>query len=183
MLVGVDIGTQSLKVVIVDEDLNPLGTGMRQYSPVYPEPGWAEQDPMLWEQALQPAIADALKTSGGSPRDVSGIGLAGQLDGCIAVARDGLPVAPCLIWVDRRAEEQLQDIPADLVRQLGGVVPDPGHLAAKIRWCKKIFARSRTCGAVPSAGIVCGVAPDRRERDRSQPGIYLYVIQPVGTPL
>lgn len=143
MIVGVDIGTQSLKVIVVDEGLRVCGEGSRQYAPVYPRAGWAEQNPLLWEQAVGPAIADALEACGKAPADICGIGLAGQLDGCVAVGEDGLPLYPCLIWVDRRAQEQLQDVPCDLVRRLGGVVPDPGHIAAKIRWCKEHLTGTR----------------------------------------
>ena len=143
MIVGVDIGTQSLKVLVVDEDLKVRGQGSRHYASVYPRAGWAEQDPGLWEQAIGPAIADALADAGTVAAKVRGLGLAGQLDGCVPVDINGRPLSPCLIWVDRRAEEELRDIPQDHIRRFGGVVPDPSHLAAKIRWCKRRVPEAR----------------------------------------
>ena len=72
MFVGVDIGTQSLKVVVTDGALVPKGTARRPHRPSFPQPGWAEQDPILWERALGPAIAEALVAAGSRPPDVRG---------------------------------------------------------------------------------------------------------------
>src|SRR4051812_19476358 len=82
--VGVDIGTQSLKVVVTDGALAPKGMARRNYQPNFPRPGWAEQDPGLWERALGAAIAEALAAADVRPVDVRGLGICGQLDGCIA---------------------------------------------------------------------------------------------------
>ena len=48
MYLGIDIGTQSLKAIVVDDALRLCGTGSSPYQPRYPRPGWAEQDPALW---------------------------------------------------------------------------------------------------------------------------------------
>lgn len=134
MMVGADIGTQSLKVAILDVNLRIVGQSARSYRPSYPRPGWVEQSPALWTDALGPAIAEALASAGISPMDVKALGFCGQLDGCIAVDAQGKPVSPCLTWMDRRATAEIADIPADLVRKACGLVLDPSHLAAKARW-------------------------------------------------
>lgn len=137
MFVGVDIGTQSLKVVVTDGSLAPKGTARRPYQPSFPRPGWAEQAPALWEQALGPAIAAALVAAGVPPADIRGLGISGQLDGCIAVDEAGLPLGPCLIWMDRRATDETAAVPNDLVRRKTGIMADAGHMAAKVRWLKR----------------------------------------------
>ncbi len=137
MILGIDIGTQSLKAVVVDRVLAPRGEAATAYTPSAPRPGWAEQDPGLWERALAPTIAAALAAAGAAPRDVVCIGICGQLDGCIPVDDAGRALAPALIWMDRRAVEEIADIPPDLVRSRAGVVLDAGHMAAKIRWLKR----------------------------------------------
>ena len=136
MIVGVDIGTQSLKVVITDDCLSMLGEAATAYKPSFPKPGWAEQEPALWENALGPTIARALDAAKAKSSDIAAIGVGGQLDGCIGVGKNGQPVHPCLIWMDRRAEKQIAGFPADEVRERTGVVLDPSHMAAKIRWLK-----------------------------------------------
>ncbi len=137
MIVGIDIGTQSLKAVVTDDELRPRGQAAIAYRPSYPRPGWAEQDSRLWEQALGPAIARALEAAGCPPDAVRALGVCGQLDGCVAVDRDGQALAPCLIWMDRRAEAETRGVPAERIRTRAGLVLDATHMAAKARWLKR----------------------------------------------
>ena len=137
MMLGIDIGTQSLKAVILTPEFAVLGEGAVAYQPTFPQAGWAEQDPLLWERALKPAIGAALAAARLSPQDIASIGIAGQLDGVVAVDDAGNPVHPCIIWMDRRAETEIADIDADLVLRRCGVILDASHPAAKIRWLKK----------------------------------------------
>lgn len=134
MIIGADVGTQSLKVAVLDARLRTVGRASRSYQPSYPRPGWVEQSPSLWTDALGPAIADAMQAARVSPGDVRAIGFCGQLDGCIAVDADGYALSPCLIWMDRRASAEIDGVPAERVRAECGLVLDPGHLGAKARW-------------------------------------------------
>lgn len=138
LFLGIDVGSQSLKAVLLDERLEPLGSGRQRYAIDFPRPGWAEQDPRLWEAALAPAIAQALAAAGRAANDVTALGIAGQLDGAIAAAEDGRPLHPCLIWMDRRAESVLdrvrRRIAPETLRQRTGANLDGGHMAPKIRW-------------------------------------------------
>ncbi len=137
MFVGVDIGTQSLKVVVTDDRFLSRGTARRSYRPDFPQPGWAEQIPAVWEQALRTAIGEALATAGIRSGDVRGLGICSQLDGCIAVDDTGLAIGPSLLWMDRRATDEVADVPQDLIRRRAGIMADAGHMAAKIRWLKR----------------------------------------------
>jgi xylulokinase len=137
MIVGIDIGTQSLKAVAVDRDLRVRGEAGTPYRPSLPRAGWAEQSPALWEQALAPTIAGALTRAGTRLDAVEAIGISGQLDGCIPVDDGGRPLGPCIIWMDRRAQAEMAGLPADLIRARTGIVPDASHMAAKIRWLKR----------------------------------------------
>ena len=137
MIVGADIGTQSLKVAVLDDRLRTVGRASHCYQPSYPQPGWVEQAPSLWTDALGPAIAEALQAAGVKPSDIRAIGFCGQLDGCIAVDAEGNALAPCLIWMDRRATLEIEGVPAERVRAECGLVLDPGHLGAKARWLQR----------------------------------------------
>ena len=137
MLVGVDIGTQSLKAAVTDSALVPKGVAGRSYRPSFPGPDRAEQDPKLWEQAIGPAIADALAQAKSTPQQVTGLAICGQLDGCIPVDGSGELRGPCLTWMDRRAGAELSDIDTDDLHKVTGIVADASHLAAKIRWLKR----------------------------------------------
>jgi xylulokinase len=137
MLVGVDIGTQSLKVAVTDPALVLNGAASRSYRASFPGPDRAEQDPKLWEQALGPAIAEALAEARAGPRQVTGLAVCGQLDGCIPVDERGKLRGPCLTWMDRRAGAELSDIDTEHLHDVTGIVAHASHLAAKIRWLKR----------------------------------------------
>ncbi|NIR27909.1 MAG: hypothetical protein GWN84_00950 [Gammaproteobacteria bacterium] len=137
MYVGVDIGTQSLKAVVTDARFQVLGEAGADYEPRYPRPGWAEQDPSLWEEALAPTVGRALAAANAKPGAVAALGVCGQLDGCIPVDAEGRALGPCIIWSDRRAAEEISALSAERVRALTGVVLDATHMAAKIRWLKR----------------------------------------------
>jgi xylulokinase len=137
MIVGVDIGTQSLKAVVTDDELKVVGEAASAYRASFPRPGWAEQDPRLWEEALAPTIARALDAAGQTVRSVRALGICGQLDGCVAVDRDGQPLGSCIIWMDRRAEAEIAGLPAERIQDVTGTVLDATHMAAKARWLKR----------------------------------------------
>ncbi|MDJ0956464.1 MAG: FGGY family carbohydrate kinase [Arenicellales bacterium] len=143
MFVGVDIGTQSLKTVVLDDDMQLRGEAATAYQPSFPRPGWSEQDPALWETALAQTINRALTRAQVQAGDVRSLGIGGQLDGCIAVGNNGLSLSPCLIWMDRRAETEIIGLPAKEIREKTGIVLDASHMAAKIRWLKDNVAGTK----------------------------------------
>lgn len=135
LLLGIDLGTQSLKAIAVDADTLELrGQGSRPLAVHHPFPGAAEQSPEDWLRALRPSIAEALDAARAGPSDVAAVGVTGQLDGCVAVDGDGRPLGNALIWMDRRATAQLTGIDPNLVRERSGLVADATHQAAKISW-------------------------------------------------
>lgn len=123
--------------MVTDDDLVPLGSAAIAYQPDYPRPGWAEQDPRLWEAALGPAIMAALTAAETAPGAVRALGIAGQLDGCLAVDSRGNALGSCLIWMDRRAEAECQAVDTVTLRRMTGVTRDATHMAAKIAWLKR----------------------------------------------
>lgn len=144
-VVGLDLGTQSLKAVVLDDDLQLLGVAKVEYAAHFPEPGWAEQDPRLWLDALPAAIGGAVGQSGLSPHDIKGIGISGQLDGCVPVDAAGRVLSPCIIWMDRRAEGEMASVNPEFIRSRTGLAPDATHMAAKIRWMKRHRPETGLC--------------------------------------
>lgn len=153
-IIGVDIGTQSLKVVVCGDDLDVLGEAAGSYPVSQPRPGWAEQDARDWENALGPAIAAALAQAGIPAERVRAIGVSGQLDGCLGVDARGAAVTPCLIWFDRRATDEL---PASITGdhasaflRTTGLVADASHMAAKMRWLLRHHESGRDSSPAPA---------------------------------
>lgn len=126
LVVGIDLGTQSLKVVACDAELRVVGAHAIAYPTQRPAADRAEQDPHAWEAALVAAVAGAVGDRGG---EVVALAIAGQLDGCVAVDAHGAPRGPARIWQDRSAPLAALD-PAR-VFAITGQVADPSHLAPK----------------------------------------------------
>src|SRR5258708_9185992 len=103
-VLGIDIGTQSLKALVLSEEMRVLGAGGVPYAPSFPRPGWAEQDSRLWLAALRPAVAAALAAANLVPTDIRGLAVCGQLDGCVATDATDEPLGPAIILMDRPAQ-------------------------------------------------------------------------------
>src|SRR5512143_2617578 len=127
LVVGVDLGTQSCKVVLCDERLAVLAEHQVPIATYHPQPGWAEQDVQSWFAAMMTAIGSVLAARGASAGDIAAIGIAGQLDGCVGVDDHGTPVGRALIWQDRRAIAETRTIDAARVHAITGQVADPSH--------------------------------------------------------
>lgn len=144
VVVGIDLGTQSTKAVVCDENFDVLGAHAVAQATSQPQPGWAEQDPRAWERALAPAIGGALSAAGVAARDVGALGISGQLDGCIPVDANGAPLHAALIWHDRRALAEALRCDPRRVFEIAGQVADASHMAAKMVWLRErgvAFAR------------------------------------------
>lgn len=137
MLLGIDVGTQSLKVLVLSEQLEPLGEASTRYETTFPHQGWAEQDPGDWLRALRPTIAAALHAARCAPEAILAIGVGGQLDGCIPTDDSGAAMGKAIIWMDRRADDILGGLDQEMVRHRTGLVPDATHMAAKIAWMQR----------------------------------------------
>lgn len=135
-VVGIDLGTQSLKAVVCDEAMTVLGASSRPYETRRPSVDHAEQDPAEWEATLAPTIGGALAAAGVVPGDVVALAIAAQLDGCVAVDAAGAPLHRALIWQDRRAVAEAERVARARVHALAGQVADASHLAPKAAWLR-----------------------------------------------
>src|ERR1700712_5821399 len=109
LLLGIDIGTSSIKVSVVDSATqNAIASA--QYpdneNPILsPEAGWAEQSPDMWWQQVQQAIQLCNNSKQYDPADISAIGIAYQMHGLVLVDKDQLVLRDSIIWCDSRAVE------------------------------------------------------------------------------
>jgi xylulokinase len=100
LLLGLDLGTGSAKVVAYDANtFEPVARAGGPYPVHAPRPGWAESDPADWERTLTAAVSELL-ASGGRLRAV---GLSGQMHGVVLADSVGDPVRPAVLWADGRA--------------------------------------------------------------------------------
>jgi xylulokinase len=103
VVLGADVGTSGLKVVILAVDGEVVAEGEAGYGYAIPEPGRAESDVAIWRQALD----DVLSRLDLSGRRVLALGLAGQMHGAVLVDATGRALAPALLWPDSRATAEV----------------------------------------------------------------------------
>ncbi len=135
-----DVGTGGNKASLVDIEGKIVGSAMEPYPVLYPEPGWAEQDPEgHWWRAVCKMSREVLKQSGVDPKDVSAVTFSSQMMGTIPVAKDGSPLMNCMTWMDTRAARQNKDIssgPIKMLRMLRitGGLPSGKDIIGKVLW-------------------------------------------------
>ena len=135
MLLAVDQGTTGTTCLVVDDALRPAGRGYREIRQSYPQPGWVEHDPDELVESVRVAAAAALADAGVEARELDAIGIANQRETTVLwERRSGRPVAPAIVWQDRRTAERCASLPAELIRSKTGLVPDPYFSASKLEW-------------------------------------------------
>ena len=106
LLLGIDVGTSGTKSMIVDATGNILGSGFKAYGHNSPQPGWVEQEPIWYVDAIRESAAQALAESGGKWADVCGLSMTHQRLTFIPVNKKGEPVYPAIVWNDTRCSEE-----------------------------------------------------------------------------
>ncbi|WP_353649653.1 FGGY family carbohydrate kinase [Nakamurella sp. A5-74] len=132
-LLGIDLGTSSVKVVLTDETLRVLTSATREYPVDRPRPGWSETDPQLWWAATVEATRQVLAAGHPAP---AAIGFSGQMHGVVLSDRHGRAVRPAMLWSDTRAVDLLdvyRDLPDEVLRGLGNPL-SPGMAGPLLGW-------------------------------------------------
>jgi xylulokinase len=134
-LVGLDVGTSSVKGLAIDQHGAVLAVAERGYPLATPRPGWAEQDPELWWQAA----SEVLDEIDGAA--ALAIGLSGQMHGLVALDDRDRPVRPAILWNDGRTQAQCDEIEERLGREklveLTGNRALAGFTAPKLLWLRE----------------------------------------------
>ncbi|MCD6421256.1 MAG: xylulokinase, partial [Thaumarchaeota archaeon] len=109
-LMGIDLGTSSVKVIVIDEYGKILAQASEKYPILTPSPGWAEQDPDRWWLATRNAVRKALRSSNLERAEIKAIGFSGQMHGTVLLDRSLKPLRPAIIWADARSSRQCEEI-------------------------------------------------------------------------
>ena len=134
---GIDLGTSGVRVLLVDENGQPLGASERHYSVSHPHHGWSEQDPADWIQALEDAVAE-LRAEFPQFSALKGIGVAGHMHGATLLDDAGSVLRPCILWNDTRSHVQAGRLDAmPQVRAESGNIVFPGFTAPKLEWVRE----------------------------------------------
>ena len=143
LLLGIDLGTSSVKVAVVDAATHRV-LAAAQYpdteAPIISrQPGWAEQSPDTWWEQVKTAIGRVNASGAYNPKDITAIGIAYQMHGLVLVDKAQRVLRDSIIWCDSRAvpygEKALEAIGER--RSLERLLNSPGNFtAAKLAWVK-----------------------------------------------
>lgn len=135
MLIGIDLGTSSIKVALVDaESLKTVALASEEYTIQHPQSSYAEQNPDDWWQATIKAVH--LVTANINPDKIAGISFSGQMHGIVCLDSELEPIHPAIIWADSRSTkevEELKKLQPSLNATLSGL-PATGYAASSFRW-------------------------------------------------
>ncbi|GGH11467.1 xylulokinase [Mucilaginibacter phyllosphaerae] len=144
LLLGIDIGTSSVKVCVVDAENQSIVASAQfpdQESPILSlRTGWAEQSPDMWWQQTQQAIGLCHKKGGYNPKNIAAIGIAYQMHGLVLVDKEQKILRNSIIWCDSRGVEIGEKAFADIGTEacLSHMLNSPGNFtASKLAWVKQ----------------------------------------------
>ncbi|MGD1816171.1 MAG: xylulokinase [Pleomorphochaeta sp.] len=139
-LMGIDIGTSSTRVLLMDYDGGIVSIGQKEYSFDVPKEGWAEQDPEVWWNSVEYCIKQIFLNSSVKKEDITGIGFSGQMHGLVALDENKTPIRKAILWCDQRSKEEVKDIEEKLGRdKIGQITHSPiatGFLLPSLLWLK-----------------------------------------------
>lgn len=144
---GVDIGTSSVKAVLVDERQRVLAEAGEPVTVLRPKPLWSEQDPAEWWSATRKAVARVREAAPAAFAQLEGVGLSGQQHSATLIGAHGEILRPAILWNDGRCgaecAELLARVPDFFARSAN--VTMPGFTAPKLLWVARhepeVFAR------------------------------------------
>jgi xylulokinase len=152
LLLGLDVGTTSVKVGLFDVSGRRLATGAQEYRIQHPSPDRAELDPETYWSATVTAVRGALADAGADRRQLAAIAVSSQGETVIPVDADGRPIGPALVWLDNRAGAEARELAerfgdAEVYDRTGVPSINPTWTASKLLWWRhnepELFARAR----------------------------------------
>ena len=139
LYIGVDLGTSSVKLVLMDETGKIHGTTSREYKLYFPQPGWSEQNPADWYNEAIAGLKDLLKDVDKS--EVAGISFGGQMHGLVILDENDEVIRPAILWNDGRTQKRVDylnnEIGKETLSKYTANIAFAGFTAPKILWVKE----------------------------------------------
>ena len=137
--IGIDLGTSSTKLLLVDDRGIIVNTITKEYPLRFPHPGWSEQDPEDWWNACVIGIPELL--NGFDASEVVGIAAGGQMHGLVALDRNDKVIRPAILWNDGRTQAEVdylnEEIGKKKISDLTANIAFAGFTAPKLLWMRK----------------------------------------------
>ena len=139
MFLGLDLGTSSLKALLVDGGQRTVAMASAPLAVQRPAPGHSEQDPQAWWDALEAVIAQLGQAHPRALAAVQAVGLAGHMHGAVLLDGADRVLRPCILWDDTRATAECEELTAAFpaLHATTGNVAMPGFTAPKLLWVRR----------------------------------------------
>jgi xylulokinase len=137
--IGVDLGTSSVKILVMDSQGHIISTLSKDYPLYFPKPLWSEQNPQDWLEQSLAGMKEALSDLDVSK--VSAIGFSGQMHGLVLLDEHDNVIRPAILWNDQRSIVETnylnEEIGIDALTSYTGNIAFPGFTAPKLLWVKQ----------------------------------------------
>jgi len=136
MYLGLDLGTSSLKSLVIDDKQNILYSYSSDIELSTPKSGWSEQEPIDWIKALDFCLKGLSKSI--NLEKIQAISFSGHMHGATCIDKNDQVLRPCILWNDTRSHQECTEILANpLVMDIAGNIVMPGFTAPKLVWLMK----------------------------------------------
>ena len=137
--IGIDLGTSSVKLMLVDGDGEIKRTVTKEYPVFYPHSGWSEQNASDWWDAICEALPELL--SGFDGNTIQGIGVAGQMHGLVVLDENNKVIRPTILWNDGRTNKETamlnKVVGKETLFERTGNIAFAGFTAPKLLWLQE----------------------------------------------
>ena len=137
--IGIDLGTSAMKLLLMDSAGVIHNTVTKEYPLEFPQPGWSQQDPADWRNALLAGVPELLKDFDAA--DVAGIGCGGQMHGLVVLDENDNVIRPAILWNDGRTAKQVDylnnEIGKEKLSALTANIAFAGFTAPKLLWMRE----------------------------------------------
>ena len=138
MFIGIDLGTSSIKMILIDYNQNILATSNAQLTIESLKDGFSEQNPLEWINATNKCLTELKLKKPKEFVETKSIGISGHMHGATLIDKKENIIRPCILWNDTRSHKEcfeFEDQDFD-VRSISGNITMPGFTAPKINWIK-----------------------------------------------
>lgn len=134
--IGIDLGTSSVKMLMVDKDGRSISDVTREYPLYFPKDGWSEQNPLDWWDAVKDGLKELV--SGVDKSQVRGISFGGQMHGLVILDENDEVIRPAILWNDGRTQKECDflnnEIGKDKISLYTANIAFAGFTAPKLLW-------------------------------------------------
>lgn len=139
LYIGIDLGTSSVKILLMEGDGTVKKIVSREYPLSFPKPGWSEQNPSDWYTQTMDGLKELLQEA--DKRQVAGISFGGQMHGLVILDKEDNVIRPAILWNDGRTTEECDylnhTIGTDKLSEYTANIAFAGFTAPKLLWLSK----------------------------------------------